>query len=119
MPVKYIGSTAPEMDLYGVSHCPMRTAPHGPFIPAAVLRDAMLLPPASTATPDSTWKNAVSLSVMRSPPRKPRLDEFCVTRLRAGTLVPVGVRPRAPAGSVPAGVAPCASTDSRSTLSVP
>src|SRR5436309_3205579 len=106
MPVKYIGSTAPLIVLYGVSHWPKNSVPHVPFRPAPVLREAMLLPPASTATPDSTWKNAASPGVIRSVPRKPRFDEFCVTRLRRGTSMPVGLAPSDPAGSVPAAVAP-------------
>src|SRR5690348_15027664 len=113
MPVKYIGSTAPESDLYGVSHWPMRTDPQLPARPMAVLRDAMLLPPASTATPDSIWKNAESAGPIFSLPRKPRLDEFCVTRLRTGTFAPVGVKPSEPAGRVPAAVALRASTVSK------
>jgi hypothetical protein len=119
MPVKYIGSTAPLIVLYGVSHWPTNAVPHGPFMPRPVLREAMLLPPASTATPDSTWKNAASSGVIRSVPRNPRFEEFCVTRLRGGTLIPVGLAPRDPAGRTPAALAPLASTFSKSTLSVP
>ncbi len=68
----------------------------------------MLLPPLSTATEDSTWKNADRPGAIFSLPRNPRLEEFCVTRLRAGTFTPVGLKPSDPAGSV-----------SKSTFSVP
>src|SRR5258708_7763937 len=82
MPVKYIGSTAPLRVLYGVSHWPTNAVPHAPLLkPRPVLREAMLLPPASTATPDSIWKNAATSALIFSEPRKPRFDEFCVTRL--------------------------------------
>ncbi len=97
----------------------MRNAPHVELNPIAVLREAMLLPPASTATLDSTWKNALRSGEIFSVPRNPRFDEFCVTRLRRGTLTPVGLAPRNPSGSVPAAVAPRASTLSKSTLKVP
>src|SRR6185369_12145151 len=110
MPVKYIGSTAPESVLKGVSHWPMRTEPNPPDKPTAVFRDAMLLPPASTATPDSTCQNAERPGPSLSPPRNPTLDEFCVARLRAGTLTPLGLNPGLPAGSASAGAAPVAST---------
>src|SRR3954466_8698741 len=119
MPVKYIGSTAPESDLYGVSHWPARNEPPLPSIPIAGLRDAKLEKPPSTLMPDSTWKNTERSLLNRSRPRKPRLDEFDVTRVRRGTSTPVGVLPRAPAGKAPSAVAPRASTDSTSTLSVP
>src|SRR6185312_11980297 len=119
MPVKYIGSTAPERVLYGVSHWPRRHDPHAVSIPTAVLREAMLVPPPSTLTADSTWKNTERSGPRRSPPRNPRLDELDVTRTRRGTSMPVGTWPRAPAGSAPAGVAPVAATLSTSTLSVP
>src|SRR6185437_1405802 len=109
MPVKYMGSTAPETALYGVSHCPMRQAPQVVSMPTAVLREAMLVPPPSTFTADSIWKNTAASGVRRSLPRNPRLDEFDVTRTRRGTSIPVGAGPSAPAGSVPAGVAPLAS----------
>src|SRR5258706_655552 len=108
MPVKYIGSTAPDNVLNGVSHWPIRTEPNPPDSPIAVFRDAMLLPPASTATPDSPCQNALRPGPRRSPPRNPRLEEFCVTRLRAGTLTPLGLNPRLPAGNAPAAVAPVA-----------
>src|SRR5690242_16414946 len=119
MPVKYMGSTAPESVLYGVSHWPARNDPQGPARPTAVLREAILVLPASTFTADSIWKSAESVDEMRSVPRKPRLDELDETRVRRGTLTPVGVAPRVPAGSAPAGVASRASTLSTSTLRVP
>src|SRR6185437_7758642 len=119
MPVKYIGSTAPEMTLYGVSHWPRRHDPQPPLMPTALLREAMLVPPPSTFTADSTWKNAERRGEMTSVPRKPRFDEFDVTRLRRATFTPVGDAPSAPAGSAPDAVASRASTLSRSTLRVP
>jgi hypothetical protein len=119
MPVKYIGSTAPLIVLYGVSHWPTNAVPQGPLNPTPVLRDASAAPPASTATVDSTWKKADRSAPIRSVPRKPRFEEFCVTRLRVATFTPVGGTPSAPGGSVPAGVASCAFTLSTSTFRVP
>src|SRR6478609_10504808 len=111
MPVKYIGSTAPLRVLYGVSHWPTNAVPHVPLLkPTPVLREAMLLPPESTATADSTWNQATRLGLRRSVPRMPKFDEFCVTRRRPGMSMPVGTCPSDPGGSVPAAVAPCAST---------
>src|SRR5262245_54025115 len=40
IPVKYIGSTAPLMVLYGVSHWPRNAVPKSPLNPTPVLRDA-------------------------------------------------------------------------------
>src|SRR3954464_4180463 len=119
MPVKYIGSTAPESVLYGVSHWPTRNAPQGPSSPIAVLRDAMLDPPPSTFTADSTCQETVNSRDSGSLPRNPRFDEFDVTRVRRGTSMPVGMFPTAPGGRAPAAVAPLASTASTSTFRVP
>src|SRR5258706_13227125 len=101
MPVKYIGSTAPDSVLNGVSHWPSLTEPNVPWRPIAVFRDAMLLPPESTATVDSTCQNTLIPPESLSPPLNPRFDEFCVTRFRDPTFTPVGCKPQLPAGSLP------------------
>src|SRR5512140_569975 len=119
MPVKYIGSTAPLIVLYGVSHWPRKNVPHRPLSPRALLREASELLPASTAIADSTWKNAARSGLILSVPRKPRLEEFCVTRVRDATSTPVGLMPSEPRGNVAAAAAPRADTLSTSTLKVP
>src|SRR5258708_19907448 len=106
---KYIGWPDKENVLSGVSHCPILTDPNGPDSPIAVFRDAMLLPPASTATPDSICQKALSEGESFSPPRKPRLEEFFVTRFRAVTFTPVGLNPILPSHIVSASSPPVSS----------
>src|SRR4051812_4097452 len=65
MPVKYMGSTLPLIDLYGVSHWPTKNVPHVPLRPTPVLREARVPLPASTGTPDSTCQNAVIIGLRR------------------------------------------------------
>ena len=83
-PVKMFGT------LYGVSHWPATTVPHGPSSPRPVLRVASPLGGSpSTPTALSIWNQTLLPPPSDSKPRKPKLDVLPDIRSRRDWFAPV------------------------------